>query len=739
MSLFDKIMNAFGYEKAKGNLTYRVGTGMRDHGILGQQNRRDVYKYLNQYADAAWVYACVYRIATKGAGVPLRLYRKKKSQGKIAFDEIHEHEILTMIEKANPIMDGFDLFEATYSYLELSGNAYWLLDNIQQGKPTEIYPLNPSRVKIKTHPTEHVDHYIYDVGDRNPIKIEKEFILHFKYFNPTDDFYGLSPLSAARVAVDSQTYGDEYNRNFFLNSAAPDGALVVPKEYGKLDEDTKNRVIAQWKSRHGTYAKAHNTAIFEGGLEWKAIGLSQKDMDFIQSKKMTREDILGTFGIPPSLVGIFEYANYANAKEQRRIFWQDTMTPKFRKIENVINSFLVKIIDESLYLEYDLTGIEALKEDEKMRAEIDEIETRSGVKTINEIREAKGLKRVAWGDTWNAPINLIPITSPRPEPVAGNGNNGSDEGKGMSIKNDTHGMSPNFSEGSVSNAVVIIPPDRKEDSPGIPEDEAEAKKAREKEIRDKLWALFRDFTEDKERKFKRLARGFFNDQEKETIANLREHGIKRLKAEIFSVKRENINQKLDVIIFDSKKHKKIMRKGTKPLIREIVDEKGRREIANIGIDMLFDVDNSRVVEWIEDKTFKFADEVNSTTIESLRKQLKEGITEGESIPNIEKRIEGVFNIARGSRTEMIARTEVVGASNFANFEAYEQSGVVVGKVWITARDGRVRDSHLIDGEQVGKDELFSNGLLFPLDPQGDPGNVINCRCTIRGVVEGQTS
>lgn len=87
---------------------------------------------------------------------------------------------------------------------------------------------------------------------------------------------------------------------------------------------------------------------------------------------------------------------------------------------------------------------------------------------------------------------------------------------------------------------------------------------------------------------------------------------------------------------------------------------------------------------------------------------------------------------------MIARTEVISASNYGAYEAIVQADVGGQKEWIATRDNRTRETHWnLDGEAVGINEKFSNGLEYPGDPSGEPGEIINCRCTIGWLDEGE--
>jgi SPP1 gp7 family putative phage head morphogenesis protein len=200
-------------------------------------------------------------------------------------------------------------------------------------------------------------------------------------------------------------------------------------------------------------------------------------------------------------------------------------------------------------------------------------------------------------------------------------------------------------------------------------------------------------------------------------------------------KKSDADDKIDGILFNDYEAIKRSKKLGDEQITEVLVNNAKRELEKLTPGISFNVRNPKVVEWIDKKVFKFADEVTNTTQEQLRKTLKEAIEKGESMEDVEKRIANVFDIATSSRTEMIARTEVISASNAGAEMAYEQSGVVEKKQWLAAQDDRVRESHAaIDGEVVGLNEHFSNGLAFPGDPSGPPEEVIQCRCTLIPVV-----
>ena len=111
-------------------------------------------------------------------------------------------------------------------------------------------------------------------------------------------------------------------------------------------------------------------------------------------------------------------------------------------------------------------------------------------------------------------------------------------------------------------------------------------------------------------------------------------------------------------------------------------------------------------------------------------------TEGATMAQIAKEIGEKFDDLSRYSAYRIARTEVVGASNYGSYVGAKSTGIPMGRFWITSRDSRVRDEHeKMDGKMVGMDDSFTmpNGdvLTFPGDYKADaPGNSINCRCTV---------
>ncbi len=123
--------------------------------------------------------------------------------------------------------------------------------------------------------------------------------------------------------------------------------------------------------------------------------------------------------------------------------------------------------------------------------------------------------------------------------------------------------------------------------------------------------------------------------------------------------------------------------------------------------------------------------INATTRRETEKVLTEGLTAGKSNEDIARELADTVLAGFKTRARLIARTESTGALNGGTAEYGAELGA--DKTWLTARDGQVRESHAaMDGETVGANGVFSNGLAYPGDPAAGAAaeEVCNCRCTI---------
>lgn len=125
----------------------------------------------------------------------------------------------------------------------------------------------------------------------------------------------------------------------------------------------------------------------------------------------------------------------------------------------------------------------------------------------------------------------------------------------------------------------------------------------------------------------------------------------------------------------------------------------------------------------------------------VRSAITQSLLQGESVPETAKRLRQVADMNRAASLRD-ARTMINAAEQggkLAEYEELAEEGVNIEKGWMATLDERTRDSHAeMDMEYVPIDEPFSNGLMEPCDPDGDPAEVYNCRCTLVSRIDGRS-
>lgn len=306
-------------------------------------------------------------IAKSIASIPFKTYE-------IIDGKRHEsksNEVLNILKLPNPFTNSSLFIETLLSHKIISGNSYILAVKSPDGTPLELHILRPDRLSILTDRQGYISHYIYEEGGKKTkYKVDKFSgkcdILHLKNFHPTNDHYGLSPIEAAAYSIDQHNQSAMWNQALLQNGAKPSGALVVKPQdeggLGSLTDDQFLRISKQIEEQFTGHNNAGKPIVLEGGMDWKELSLSPKDMDFIKAKDNAAREIALAFGVPPQMLGIPGDNTYSNMKEARLAFWEQTVIPLIEEMASALNNWLVPMFNMSdeLEISYELNSIDAL-------------------------------------------------------------------------------------------------------------------------------------------------------------------------------------------------------------------------------------------------------------------------------------------------------------------------------------------------------------------------------------------
>jgi len=313
--------------------------------------------------------------------------------------EREAHPLSLLLSRPNARQDGAAFLEMLVSHLLLAGNAY-IEAVMLDGAVRELYALRPDRMKVVPGPDGWADAYEYSIAGRS-IRFDQASsavppILHLTFFHPLDDHYGLAPVEPAATAIDTHNAGSTWNKALLDNAARPSGALVYSGPEGAVLSDSQfDRLKRELTETYQGAVNAGRPLLLEGGLDWKAMSLTPKDMDFLEAKHTAAREIALAFGVPPMVLGIPGDNTYANFQEANRCFFRQTVLPLASRIGNSFAQWLSPQFGDGIRLSIDTDRIDALAAD---RAALWERVSNAAFLTLNEKREAVGYAPFEGGD-----------------------------------------------------------------------------------------------------------------------------------------------------------------------------------------------------------------------------------------------------------------------------------------------------------------------------------------------------
>ena len=307
-------------------------------------------------------------------------------------EEVVDHPLLALLCQVNPVHNAFDLWELTQLYLEVHGSAYWLLDfDALLKAPSRIWILPAHCVTPRREPdsAQLIDYYEY--RGQATQRFAPRRIIHFRVPDPRDPYCsGLSPL---RACFEQAALTSEYaamKRSLYDNAALP-SVVVIPSE--GMGKEERDRLETQWQQK---FERGGGGRALVAQSEMKVIVLARSmgDLAALADMKATKEDIANAFHVPlPFLSGDTNLANLQAADHLHKTL---AILPRLRRRDEKLNEQLVPLFDPTGRLFF--ASPDPTPANQQFLLAQEQADLRHGVRTINEVRSARGLAPVAWGD-----------------------------------------------------------------------------------------------------------------------------------------------------------------------------------------------------------------------------------------------------------------------------------------------------------------------------------------------------
>lgn len=296
--------------------------------------------YAGIYSRQLWVYVVVNKLARATARLPLPVYER----GEMDRSRKDDHPMAVLLKQPNPGMSPHELWLWTSSTRDIYGRTAWFKRR-QGGRVVGLYPLHPSSLVCEDGV------WNFDNGTLKMSDIPREDLVIFKHFHPDSLTSGLSPLEPLRSTLENEWSARTATSSFWQRGARPGMALV---HKSNLSEPAQRRLKAQVDEIAAGADKTGVTLVLEEGMEPKPMTLTSEEAQYIETRKLNREEVCAAYDVPPPVVHILDHATFSNITEQMRSMYRDTMGGVLPAFEAAIETDLrqVEWRGDNIYAEF---------------------------------------------------------------------------------------------------------------------------------------------------------------------------------------------------------------------------------------------------------------------------------------------------------------------------------------------------------------------------------------------------
>lgn len=621
--------------------------------------------YSTLYKEQPNVRTCVDFLARNIAQLGLHTYRQDADKGRI---RLRDHPIALLLGRPLPNKMKFTryrMIESVMSDLGIYGNAFLKKEINSDGVLVGLVRLPPIYVSVKgsLYPSE----YTLNFNSGNPSTYAADEIIHFRSYNSESAVKGLSPLETLRRTLAEEHAAALYREKYWQNSARMNGVINRPANSPVWSDIARQRFKKEWQALYSGVENSGKTAILEDGMEFKSISFNPKDSEYLEGRKLTREECARAYHIPPPLVGILDHATYSNIESQHKSLYTDVLGPWLAMIEEDLQLQLLEDFDdtEGVYLEFNIQ--EKMTGDFETQIRSLQSATGTAYMTVNEARSIMNLPKIEGADELIVPLNVL---------VGGQASPTDSVPKGA----------------AVDSSLLIA--DSKKDKKEL--ESFDMRFPALKEIYDEKWRslLVKTFERQQNAILPQIGKGKIASQ-------ARNDNIKDIDA-IWDVDRWNNEVTADFTPLSMQTALAWAQTLGKALGVVITEETMQKYID----------ENARIA----------AEYMN----ESTRLQIEEALTQEDPKSAVQRVFQGLLAVT----VARFAIGRVTSLSNYGAYKAAVK-GRITTKTWVVNSTNPRDSHSSMNGETVGIYERFSNGMRWPGDYEGSAAETVNCECSLR--------
>lgn len=654
---------------------------------------RNIGNYRKAYASQVAVYACIMARANAVSSAPVRVYQEQEGDPR----ELPKHPLRRLMVQPNPMTSEAEWLLLTQVLMDATGFAAIQKVRNSGGQVIQLWHLRSDwlqEVKRNQRPSD----WEYQVPGIKPIELKAEDVLIIAGGPSTDlGVTGMSPIAVALREVGIDNAMTDFLKLFVDTGGVPINALVMKDALKDQAAADWHREL--WQAAFGGFRNWGKVPILSGGMDVKKIGSSIDELAYPQLRALTEAHICSAFRVPPIIAGVqagIEASTYSNYEQARKAFFEDTVSGLWMRLDGALTRGLLPEFasDESVSLEFDLSGVAALQEDKQKVWEraLDAL-SRGGI-TINQFHAAVGLPGLGGdGDILYLPISVQPIRPedlagladqtvepPQPVPAALGGGNNSQAG-----------------DDATATADAADAAGDSEAAPGSRDQRPEVRAVElPPELRGRIATANRRAISRLTAKHAPRLRAMFKRQGKAVAAAVAKRSDLSLETrDALEIPWDDLDQEM-------------LRE-----LNALYAAAGELAASGVGTAVGFEVSWNVANPWVRQTLAELAQRVigtNKTTRQDVSALVAAGLDEGLSLKDIASSISGLFEETYRGRAMTIARTESMYSYGLASLMGYRVSGVV-DQVELYDNPEHDTDPSPIDGLTCAQ----RNGLKVSLD------------------------
>lgn len=392
--------------------TYQAPTSLRLSDDLSQD-------WAAIYRQQPSVRTVVDFLARNVAQLALHTFRRLDDSDR---ERVTDHPFAQMMRTPNPYTTGYRLIFSLIADRGIYDRALWV--KIWQNGRSMLVRIPPRLWTIADDdnwlaPTEFIVK-----GNRGKTTLKAKDVVYFRGYNPEDERYGLSPIESLRRVLSEEYAAGQMREQVLRNGARISGYIERPAG-AEWSAPARDRFAQGWRAQYAgqTATEGGGTPVLEDGMKFISAAHSAKDLQYIEARKLSREEAAAAYFIPPPMVGILDHATFGNIEEQHKMLYQDTLGPILQEVQQEIALQILPDFDDAddLYNEFNMM--------EKLRGSFEEqasqMQSSVGAPflTRNEARAKLNLPRIDGADELVVPLNVLigGQASPTDQVPAGSG------------------------------------------------------------------------------------------------------------------------------------------------------------------------------------------------------------------------------------------------------------------------------------------------------------------------------